>query len=77
MRCQRCFGTGVYMGPGMMMKDCYCDDIEDVKVKAPESIQIDKRSKAYRDAIAKIMQENKLSKSEATEMFEQEFKKLA
>lgn len=64
------------MGLGMIYQDCKCDDIEE-KRASHEPVQIDKRSKAYRDAIHKIMQENEVTRDEATELFEQEFYKIA
>ena len=76
MLCQKCYGSGTIMGQGLMYEDCRCQ-YEDTEKISRESIQIDKRSKAYRDAISKIMQENEITRDEATELFEQEFYKIA
>ncbi len=79
MLCQKCFGSGTVMGPGMMFEDCYCDDSETTEKKNEKHkpIQIDKRSASYREAIKKIMSENDISRDEASNLFETEFNKLA
>lgn len=76
MLCSKCAGTGEIMGPGMMFKDCSCQyDTETTDNVKP--INIDRRSKAYRDAINKLMRENEMSRDKAIELFEEEFYKIA
>ena len=75
MLCSMCAGTGEIMGPGMIFKDCACQyDSDDYEV--PKSVTIDRRSKAYRDAISKLMRENDISRDAAVELFEEEFYKI-
>lgn len=71
MRCSRCQGSGIYLDFGMMQQTCNCDDVEVVKPA------INKESKAYRDAIAKLMKANKCSRDKAEKMFLDEFQKIA
>jgi hypothetical protein len=75
MLCSKCYGSGRIMGQGMVYKKCSCQYEEEKD--APKPVQIDKRSKAYREAISKIMQENKMDKDEAAKLFEEEFYKIA
>lgn len=75
MVCRKCYGTGRFMGNGMIYEDCECEDMETVSEHKP--IQIDKRSKAYREAINKLMISNEVGREEATKMFESEFDKIA
>lgn len=75
MLCRKCSGTGEIMGSGMMFKDCSCQ-YEDYDDK-PKSVSIDRRSKAYRDAISKLMNESEISRDKAVELFEEEFYKIA
>lgn len=83
MRCSRCTGTGRIMGLGMIFKDCDCDDgeVRDISVSsrstAAKPVTIDKRSKAYKEAIDNIMQTHDISKEEAVVVFESEFDKIA
>lgn len=76
MLCHKCYGSGRIMGPGMMYNECSCQ-YEDEEVAVPKPVQIDKRSKSYREAIAKLMQENELSREDAIQLFEEEFYKIA
>jgi len=79
MLCQKCYGSGKLLGNGMMHVDCSClydDDIEEGPNAAPKPVQIDKRTKAYREAITKIMHVNEISKAEAEKIFEEEFYRL-
>lgn len=79
MLCQRCNGSGTILGNGMIYEDCTClyEDESEVADKAPEPVQINKRTKAYREAIAKIMDVSKVNKAEAEKIFEEEFHKIA
>lgn len=83
MLCSRCYGSGEIMGQGMMFQDCSCLYAEEVQNDLPKnqcqpkSIQIDKRSKEYREALAKLMQENKMNREDAAALFEEEFNKIA
>jgi hypothetical protein len=61
------------MGSGMIFKDCDCDDGQAYEVKP---VSIDKRSKAYREAIEKIMATGDVSREEAMKVFETEFDKI-
>lgn len=76
MLCQKCYGSGIIMGSGMIFLDCNCQ-YEENEAPTHKSIQIDKRSKAYRDAITKIMEENEIDREEATALFKEEFYKTA
>lgn len=82
MRCIRCGGTGKYLGNGMMLIDCNrCDgfgnEIEENIDKKPEKNSIDKRSKAYKDAIKDIMKlDSNLSRFDAEMMFEKTYDKV-
>lgn len=71
--CERCGGTGRFMGQGFMMQDCtLCE--EDNIIKAPELDKIDRRSKSYKTAIDDIMKSDpKLSKKEATKLFDKAY----
>jgi hypothetical protein len=72
-------GTGKIMGLGMIYKDCECDDgeVRDSVVAIAKPVTIDKRSKAYKEAIDNIMQTHDISKEEAVTVFESEFDKIA
>lgn len=74
MRCSKCQGSGEIMGNGMMFKQCDCDD---GRVREVQPIQIDKRSKAYREAITRLMETSDCTREEAVIMFESEFNKIA
>lgn len=71
MRCSKCQGTGFYMGMGMIREECDCEDLHKTKPV------IDKNSKAYKEAIDKIMKTNLCSRAKAIEEFETEFDKIA
>lgn len=80
MRCQKCYGSGTIMGKGMIYEDCDCQYTqfnEKNTETEPNKVQIDKRSKMYREAIGKIMHENKMTKDAAMRLFEEEFYKIA
>lgn len=82
MRCKRCHGSGRIMGNGMIYGNCNCDngqEICEVPSIGMESkpVQIDKRSKAYREAITRLMKNGDLNREEATKIFESEFDKIA
>lgn len=74
MRCRACNGTGEKSGLGMMMVDCHCIDTSPV-IKAV-SDRIDKRSRAYRGAVADIMSSCDVGRIEAAKIFEEEFSKI-
>ena len=74
MRCSKCQGSGTVMGNGMIFRDCDCDAGE---TRPVQPVQIDKRSKAYREAIEKIMASGDVSREEAVKVFESEFDKIA
>lgn len=74
MRCSKCMGSGQILGNGMMIQDCDCDDGLEREVKP---IQINKRTKAYREAIDKIMASGDVSREEAVKIFETEFDRIA
>jgi hypothetical protein len=67
------------MGNGMIYQDCSCQYEDEVEINTPEDkpISINRRTKAYREAIAKIMDISKVSKVEAEKIFEEEFYKIA
>jgi len=67
-RCLKCNGTKKFRGMGMIFRDCDC---------TKEPVTIDKRSKAYREAIDKIMTANDCDRDEAVSVFESEFDKIA
>ena len=82
MRCLRCQGSGKLMGNGMISEDCDCDDghvYEDKEpvVKEPEPMKINRRSKAYKEAIENIMAASECTRQEAVKVFESEFDKIA
>lgn len=71
MLCSKCQGTGQYMGNGMIYLDCDCDEpIKELRV-------IDRKSKAYREAILNIMKETESTREQAIKVFESEFDKIA
>jgi hypothetical protein len=84
IRCRTCGGNGELLGGGMMMIDCpACHGLGMINVDATkaadvpkELISIDRRSRAYRDAITKIMETHKCSREEASMVFDEEFDKL-
>ncbi|CEG60941.1 hypothetical protein [Legionella micdadei] len=82
MLCYRCKGTGKYFGNGMIQTDCdKCDgygnswsenDSDNLSHRS-----IDKRSKAYKDAIKDIMKlDPKISRQEAEKMFQKTYDKI-
>jgi hypothetical protein len=73
-RCSLCYGNGKVMGGGMMSIDCPACKLDDVL--SNDKIVVDKRSKTYKDAIAKIMEASNVSKDEASRIFDEEFEKL-
>lgn len=76
--CVRCTGTGRIMGGGMIYKDCHlCHGSGKLKPEPKKlAVVVDKRSKTYKDAIAKIMEASDVSKDEAARIFDEEFEKL-
>jgi hypothetical protein len=81
VRCNRCVGSGTVMGGGMMMDDCNaCEGtgkISDIVVAAKAiSLDFDKRSKSYKEAVVKIMDLHSCDRVEAVRIFDDEFSKL-
>lgn len=79
--CIRCGGTGQYMGNGMMLVYCDCDEMENNKEmkqkEAPPLNKIDRRSAAYRTAIDKLMTSYpKLSRHDAIKLFNDTYDKV-
>ena len=74
MLCRKCYGSGRIMGNGMIYHACDC---KDVLAAVKEPITIDKRSKAYREAIEKLMVTHDIDRDEAAKVFESEFDKIA
>lgn len=72
MRCNRCFGTGQYLGMGMILTDCDCDEVMGTQSKPV----LDRRSRAYKESIAKLMSEANMSKSEAERLFAEQYNEL-
>lgn len=82
MRCLKCQGSGTILGNGMIHQDCDCDNgiaIEETNVepKEPEPAKINRRTKAYKEAIDNIMSASECTREEAVKMFESEFDKIA
>jgi hypothetical protein len=70
------------MGNGMVYRDCDCNDgqaWEDKEpvAKEPEPAKINRRSKAYKEAIENIMSASECTREEAVKVFESEFDKIA
>lgn len=81
--CITCAGTGTLMGSGFMNRECWvCDGIgkldinmikDDLADDKPKPA-IDKRSKAYKEAINDIMKVNpSLSRKDCESVFEKEY----
>jgi uncharacterized protein (DUF2267 family) len=77
MLCSKCLGSGKVMGNGMIFEDCYCDEGIEKADDLPPVPVLDKRSKAYREAILRLMKENGMDRNAATKAFETEFNKLS
>ena len=79
-RCPICVGSGEIMGGGMIMMDCKnCHGIgklHEIKIEKPLAVGIDKRSKTYRESIAKIMELHDCDREKASAIFDEEFDKL-
>jgi len=78
MFCSRCGGTGELYGNGMIKIDCStCDgygSYEEKEVVKPG--KLDKKSKAYKDAIKELMALNpELKREEAAKLFEDAYNK--
>jgi hypothetical protein len=78
MFCSRCGGTGELYGNGMIKVDCStCDgygSYDEKEVVKPK--QLDKKSKAYKDAIKELMDSSpKLKREEAVKLFEDTYNK--
>jgi len=79
--CIRCGGTGQYMGNGMMLVYCDCDDMDakkETEQKTPPPLnKIDRRSAAYRIAISNLMKSYpKLSRHDAIKLFNDTYDKV-
>ena len=79
-RCPTCVGSGEIMGSGFIFKDCHaCDGLGKIYERGsnePKKVEIDRRSKSYRESIAKIMAADNCSREEAVAMFDAEFAKI-
>ena len=79
-RCPTCIGTGEIFGGGFMMKDCpLCDGlgkIYDKPVVKAEQVAIDRRSKSYKESIAKIMASEDVCREDAVKIFDEEYAKI-
>lgn len=83
MLCYRCGGTGKYLGNGMIMADCKCDQYMkpspldngiEVHKAAISNAVVDRRSKSYKKAINDIMSLNPdISKQDAVKMFDEAY----
>jgi hypothetical protein len=73
--CIRCYGTGTYLGLGMMMTDCeLCSEPSYEEPKPLE--KVDRKSKSYKAAIKDIMAINpSMSREEAVRMFDKAYDK--
>ena len=78
MLCVRCGGNGKYMGIGFAMRDCeLCAELENSNIKTEgKTMQPDKRSKAYKDAINDLMKTNNMSKRDATKLFDETYARI-
>lgn len=77
--CKRCYGQGTILGGGMMQTECtQCDGLGHIYEQPPEQpIHIDKRSKSYKKAVAKIKALNPgMSDADAQKLFDAEYDKL-
>ena len=78
-RCPTCVGSGEIMGGGFMMRECpQCDGdgkIYDAPTPKPK-VELDRRSKSYKESIAKIMESEGCDREKAVEMFDEEYEKL-
>ena len=73
--CYRCGGTGKYMGNGMIMTDCKCEDLHHDVITSKHVVNdlgvVDRRSKSYKKAIEDIMALNpNIGRDEAVKMFD-------
>ncbi len=89
MFCTKCAGSGEYRGNGMITVTCTScfghgllddkDEEETEKLAMETGVidkKIDRRSKAYRDAIKKIMDINpSITYQDSVKMFEKEFER--
>lgn len=74
MFCSRCGGTGEIYGNGMIMIDC--STCEGYGSYEPKEKTIDKKSKAYKDAIKELMVVNpEMTRAEAIKLFEDTYNK--
>lgn len=74
-RCMTCVGSGKIMGGGMIYRECPDCNGEGTISPAEPKVTVNRRSKAYKDAIAKL-EETGLSKDEAVKVFDEEFERL-
>lgn len=86
MICLRCSGSGQVLGNGLIIDDCkncrgsgYVNDtINSTTNLSTCDIRIDKRSKAYRDAIKDLQKSSpELSLEQANKLFEKTFRERA
>jgi len=71
--CLRCGGTGQYLGNGMMLADCDCSEVLQKAIDSAE-VEIDRKSKHYKEAINKLMKLHKnMSRAEAVALFDKTY----
>jgi hypothetical protein len=78
MVCTKCYGTGKYLGQGMMSTDCNClDDEVSSQEKTSVPVPVDKRSSSYRTAIKEIMDLNPgITRASAVKMFDEAYDRV-
>jgi hypothetical protein len=69
------------MGGGFMMRDCpRCGGFGTIDDKpigvVPEKVEVDRRSKTYRESISKIMASESVSREDAVKIFDEEYAKI-
>ena len=79
-RCPTCVGSGEIMGGGFMRIDCpECDGIGKLfnnETKKVVKVEIDRRSKSYKESIAKIMASEGCDRESAVNIFDEAYEKL-
>lgn len=82
MFCIKCAGSGELLGNGMVTIKCTdcagTGDFEDVEeIEPPKNVKIDKKSKAYVEAIHDIMRLNPdITRKEAAKLFKETYDKV-
>jgi hypothetical protein len=78
--CIKCGGSGLYMGQGMILDTCKCDDVRPINIAPKNNVavaidKIDKRSKSYKSAINDLMQSSNLNRDDAIKLFDETYNK--